>query len=184
MFHTTILINCLKKYTYQAALFRLSYNPNTTQHFKYFKYVIRISNNFTQHTPCVSMQHTLDHEPHFWSIIEGVLLLTSFFWLAVKPPKSQNSERVKPPKSEYPTGIKSRNLIPPKSQFTERLLMRRSGNPKSYSPQLSLLRRTDRSPESPKSRTVPEVSLLRIFIPPMPILYRDKCLAYQRAAKS
>ena len=63
-------------------------------------------------------------------------------WLAVKPPKSQNSDRVKAPKSEYPTGINSRNLIPPKSQFTERLFIRCSENPKSYSPELSLLRRT------------------------------------------
>ena len=60
--------------------------------------------------------------------------------LAVNPPKFQHSERVKPPKSEYPTGIKTRNIIPSKSQFTERLFIRRSENPKSYSPDLSLLR--------------------------------------------
>ena len=41
---------------------------------------------------------------------------------------------------------------------------------------------TYRSLESPKSRTVREVSLLRIFIPPMPIVYRRRFLAYQRAA--
>ena len=62
--------------------------------------------------------------------------------LAVNSPKSQNSGGVKPPKSEYATGTKSRNLVPPKSQFTERLFIRRSENPKSYSPELSLLRRT------------------------------------------
>ena len=49
---------------------------------------------------------------------------------------------LKTPKSEYPTCIKSRNLIPPKSQFTERLFIRGSENLKSYSPELLLLRST------------------------------------------
>ena len=80
--------------------------------------------------------------------------------LVVKPPKSQNSERAKPPKSEYPTGIKLRNLIPPKSQFTERLLIRLI--PVLF-PRI-VITLTYRSPESPKSRTVPEVSLLRNFL--------------------
>ena len=107
---------------------------------------------------------------------------TATLRLAVKPPQSQNSERVKPPKSEYPTGIKSRNLIPPKHgseiSIHRKAIYLTFRKPKVLFHRI-VITPTYRSPESPKSRTVPEVSLLRIFIPPMPIVYRrHRCLAY------
>ena len=95
--------------------------------------------------------------------------------LTVNPPKSQNSEGVRPPKSEYPTGTKSRNLIPPKSQFTERLFIWRSENPKSHSPELSILRRTVHSqvPSPGQSRKCHCYEFLFLRCPPCRNFSRD-----------
>ena len=84
----------------------------------------------------------------------------NFSWNSKISPLSENvglpsiRPSLKTPKSEYPTCIKSRNLIPPKSNFTERHFTRRSENPKSYSPKLSLLRSTvpPKVPSPGKSR--------------------------------